>query len=307
MSNEGKKFWRVHCHIGHHPGQWQYWYREQCCALGWPPPDPRLKSKSWQYEGTTTQDHAWQTARSALKKMQKGDWIIATLPGHRVGRIGTIVDLEVKDEQWNPIVPPGKNCPTGENGRRIVVRWELTTGPDDLSKVVKLPLSARLNTGQLQGTVRNLPVSSLDPIRKAMKDESNWETISAVFRHETALSDYLAVFPQRLENGLIAHPSEQVRERPYPDGTRSDVILLDRNSRTVIVECKQYAPTVPNLKQLERYMEWFNQQMPELGLPRGILIHGGSRRVESDVRQAASMANIELVHHELRVDFATSA
>ncbi|MDB5988035.1 MAG: hypothetical protein JWR16_3088 [Nevskia sp.] len=239
--------------------------------------------------------------------MRQGDWILATLPNHRVGRLGTIVKLEVRDEDWNPIVPPGRHHPRGENGRRILVRWELATGPDDPGKVVLLPENARLNSGEIRGTIRNIPVTKLEIIRKAMRDEANWVSLGGVFRQETALSDYLAVFPNRLEDGMIAHPSQQVRERSYPDRTRSDVILLDRNQKTVIVECKQGSPTVSNLEQLESYMKWLHREMPELGRPRGILVHGGSRRVVHNVSTAAAGKSLELVHFELRVEFATSS
>lgn len=300
------RFWRVHCHIGQHPGQWQYWFREQCCALGWwPPTGMGAADEGWTFDGPS-KDQGWSTARNALKKMEPGDWLVATLPGHKVGRLGRVVSLAVRDEEWDPVVPPGKDLPRGENGRRILVRWELTTGPDDPSKVVLLPAHARFNSGQLMGTIRELPMERLETVRGAMRDASNWVSIAGSFRHETALSDYLSIHPHRLEPGMIAHPSEHVRERRFPDGTRSDVILMDRDGRVVIVECKQGAPTPANIGQLQDYLRWMTELSPELGEPRGILVHGGSRRVNAVVRDAAAVAGIELVYHELDVQFASS-
>jgi hypothetical protein len=300
-----RKFWRVHCHIGQHPGQWQYWFREQCCALGWCPPSAAGSDDGWTFEGIS-KDQGWSAARNALKKMSPGDWLVATLPGHRVGRLGQVVSLAVQDEEWDPVVPAGKDLPQGENGRRILVRWELTTGPDDPAQVVSLPTHAQFNSGQLMGTIRELPMERLEAVRQAMRDESNWVSIAGSFRHETALSDYLSVHPNRLEPGMIAHPSEHVRERKFPDGTRSDVILMDRDGRVVIVECKQGAPTIGNIEQLRNYMCWMTEIAPELGAPRGMLVHGGSRRVQAIVRDAASHDGIELVYHELEVKFSSS-
>lgn len=155
MPIAGPSFWRVYCHIGQHPGQWQYWFREQCCAVGWHPPRWENQTGSgWELEGHAIGNLAWSAARNALNKMRSNDWIVATLPGWRIGRIGRIVRLEVKDEEWNPIVKPRQTIPFGENGRRILVRWDLNLGPDDPSKVVLLPAEARWNPGQARATIR---------------------------------------------------------------------------------------------------------------------------------------------------------
>jgi hypothetical protein len=245
-------------------------------------------------------------ARNALKKMQAGDWILATLPESHVGRLGTIVKLEVGDDHWNPIVPPSQKIPEGQNGRRILVRWELNTGPDDSSKVILLPPSARLNGGEVMGTIRQLPIEKLDAIRSAMRDEANWVALAGRFKMETALSDYLSIHPQRLEAGMIAFPSVEVREFTFPDRTRADVILQDRMGRVVIVECKQGAPTMGDLGQVIEYRKQFKKQFPEFKEPRALLVHGGSGRVIPEIAAKAERDEVELIYFELQVTFFNS-
>lgn len=293
------QFWRIHCHIGHHPGQWQFWFREQCCAVGWPPPE-------WQLDGGANPDRDWVTTRNALMDMRSGDWIVATLPNSRVGRLGKIVELAVNDAEWNPIVPRSQKLPNGENGRRILVRWELDTGPDDPSKVVLLPAAARFNPGEVRGTVRNLPLPRLELIRKAMRDEVNWVSLAGRFSMEAALSDYLSVHPQRLESGMIACPSVEVREFTFPDRKRADVILQDRQGRVAIIECKQNGPTVVDIKQVVGYRKQIERQFPEFGTPRALLVHGGSRRVLPEISEYAKGCAVELIYFELSVNFIDS-
>ncbi len=293
------QFWRVHCHIGHHPGQWQFWFREQCCAVGWAPPE-------WTLNDGLSEHRGWVVARNALKRMRPGDWIVATLPDSRVGRLGRIVELAVNDEEWNPIVPRSRTLPNGENGRRILVRWELDTGPDDPSKVVLLPATARLNRGEVLGTVRSLPLERLEPIRNAMRDEVNWVSLAGRFSMETALSDYLSVHPQRLESGMIACPSVEVREFTFPDRKRADVILQDRKGRVAIVECKQNGPTEADINQVVGYRTKIEQQFPEFGASRTLLVHGGSRRVLPEVSAYAKRCTVELIYFELSVSFSDS-
>jgi len=288
------KFWRVHCHIGHHPGQWQYWFREQCCAVGWAPPEYTLAGVS--------RDQAWTGARNALVAMQPSDWILASLPDNRVGRLGQVVQC-VRDDTWNPIVPASSKHSRGENGRRILVRWDLTVGPDDPSKVVLLPKEIRFTPGEARATIRSIPIGKLDAIRAAMCDERNWTSVIGNFKLEAALSDYLAMHPGRLESGMISHPSLQARELSFDDRRRADVILQDRNRRTVIAECKQGAPTKACIDQVVHYRAKLCSKHSQALAPRAMLIHGGATRVPPEIADYARRMEVELTHHELRVDF----
>lgn len=240
--------------------------------------------------------------------MQEGDWIVASLPQHRVGRLGRIFRLAVDDSDWNPIVPPRKDLPHGENGRRILVRWELGTGPSDPSTVVTLPEKARFSAGQARATIRNIPLARLEPIREAMKDERNWGPIIGTFAMETALSDYIALHPEQLEPGLISHAGLNVRELVMPDRGRIDTLLQDRAGTPVIVECKQHAPSKADVDQLLRYRKLFksNPDWCPNGKVRSILVHGGASRVPLGLAEYARSRDVELVYHQLRVNFTTS-
>ena len=304
MNASAPRFWRVHCHIGHHPGQWQYWFREQCCAVGWHPSHWRsLTGSGYALTGDTDGGRDWIAARNALQRMRRGDWIAASLPGWRVGRIGQITDLAVRDDDWNPIVPPSSEMPYGENGRRILVRWDLTLGPDDSSKVVLLPGHARWNSGQGRGTIRELPVLNLKLVTEAMKDEANWVSLSGAFSLEVALSDYISIHPGRLESGMITHPSIQARELTFRDKSRADVILQDRAGRVVVAECKQNAPSVTDLDQVKHYRKQLKKEYPKLGRVRAFLVHGGASRVMPEVYNRARSLDVELVYFELQVNF----
>src|SRR5690606_19003511 len=95
---------------------------------------------------------------------------------------------------------------------------------------------------------------------------------------------------------------EKVRERVFGDRTRSDVLLLDRDERPVIVECKQHSPTVADLKQLRHYLRLLKHETEEEA--RGILVHGGSAKLRMEVsRAAAEKPPVEIVRYHLDVEF----
>jgi len=113
----------------------------------------------------------------------------------------------------------------------------------------------------------------------------------------------LSRYPHHLEDGLTQHPSEKVRERVFGDRSRSDVILLDRKERPVIVECKQGQPTVADIEQLRGYLGHLLKEKNVSA--RGILVHGGAKKLHADVnRAAAQKPMIEVVQHRLQVEFS---
>jgi len=66
-----------------------------------------------------------------------------------------------------------------------------------------------------------------------------------------------------------------------------DVLLIDEHGTPVVVECKQDAPIVNHLKQLRAYMAQVQKDTGKL--PRGILVHGGARKLRDEVRGAARL------------------
>ena len=84
-----------------------------------------------------------------------------------------------------------------------------------------------------------------------------------------------------------------------------DVLLEDRDEIAVIVECKQGQPSVDNVRQLQHYLKQF--QRAERQKVRGILVHGGARKLRADVRRAAGKKpTVELVQFSVGVDFSRS-
>lgn len=286
--------WKINCMEDRYPGMWHRWYRHQCVAVGW--------HAKWGYSlHGPTNDPGWSRARSALQRITVGDHVVVALHGHRVGRIGEVTDKLIRDEDWDPLVPRTKRDPDGEMGRRVLVRWDMTVGPDTRDQVVLLPDGCRFTGGELRSTVAKIRSVSLGELRDAMNDPSNWVGLLSHFPYEQALSDFIAAYPHRLEDGLVLHPSEKVRERVFGDGTRSDVLLLDRDDQPVIVECKQYSPTIDDLKQLRHYLRLLTSETKEEA--RGILVHGGSGKLRADVARLASKHQIEIVRYQLDVDF----
>jgi len=289
--------WKVSCLENEYPGMWQRWFRHQCVGIGWPPAD------GYRLNGRTEGGQGWSRAREALKSVAIGDNVIVTLRGHRVGRLGVVTGKTIEDEQWDPLVPPSRDLPTGEMGRRILVRWNLTVGPDSREMVVALPPVVQLTSGELRPTIIQVRSRSTRALVQAMNDASNWVGLLTHFDYEKALSGYVAAYPHRLEDGLLPHPNERVRERIFGDSSRLDVLLTDRSGVPVIVECKQGSPTVDHLKQIRNYMKRLHE---ETGImPRGILVHGGARKLRPDVAVAARQRpQIEIVQYTLDVDFA---
>src|SRR5580658_9302739 len=130
-----------------YPGMWQRWFRNQCVAVGW--------HAEWGYPlsgDITASEHgaAWSRARSAIKRIEIGDYVVVSLRGHRVGRLGEVTGKAIEDHQWDPLVPRTRQRPDGEMGRRILVRWDLTVGPDNRDEVVLLPEGCRFSSGELR-------------------------------------------------------------------------------------------------------------------------------------------------------------
>lgn len=289
--------WKVNCMERRFPGMWHRWYRHQCVAVGW--------CSDWGFLLTgAAKDRGWARARNSLQRMSTGDYVVVALQNNCVGRLGRITARHVGDGQWNPLVPSSKHLPDGEMGRRIEVRWELSTGPDDRDLIVLLPKETRFAPNELRPTIAEIRSVQLDALRHAMNNPANWVGLLSHFAYEKALSEYIAAYPHHLEDGLVPHPDEKVRERVFADASRLDVLLLDRDSRPVVVECKQGQPTTNHIDQLRRYMTRLSHETGHQA-PRGILVHGGSRKLLPYVVKAALQTPaVEIVQYRLHVDFA---
>jgi hypothetical protein len=290
-------YWKVFCMEKEYPGLWQRCFKLQCVAVGFSP------KRGNKMHGKIKENRGWAATRNALKQIQVEDWIMVQLKNHRVGRVGQVVSKDIDDSQWKPLVPGTKAEPDGHMGRRINVRWSLDVGPFDPEMVVKLPDSQRLSSGSARQTIAKLDRAKFESIRTIMNDEFNWRPLLSKFAYERSLSDYIATYPHRVEDGLQPYPSAKVRERVFKNKTRSDVLLIDRNEVPVVVECKQAAPTTENIQQLRNYMKLLRDETGKK--PRGILVHGGARKLRKEVRRSIKQQpRIEVVQYALSVGFA---
>ena len=290
--------WQVRCLEDKYPGMWQRWFKNQCVGIGWP------AQAGYKLNGETEDDGGWKRARNAMKEVAIGDYVIVTLKNHRVGRLGTVTGKSIEDDQWQPLVPPSRDLPVGQMGRRILIRWDLNVGPDSRDMVVALPPGYRLATHELRPTICKIDSQSMERLIEVMNEPFNWVGLLTHFDYERALSGYIAAYPHRLEDGLLPHPNERVRERVFGDNTRSDVLLTDRNEKPVIVECKQGSPSLEHLQQIRSYLARLEAETGQKA--RGILVHGGARKLPANVSfEAAKEPIIEIVQYSLDVEFAS--
>jgi hypothetical protein len=209
--------WKINCMENEYPGLWHTWFKEQIVAVGWPPDSFGLR--------TATKERAWSDARRYLIQIDPGDKVVVQLKNWRVGRIGTVLSKQIEDKEWNPSVPP-QSGDLGEMGRRVQVRWDLTTGPLAPSFLVELPREARPNPRIWRPTLSQVPDSLFRAMELAINEEANWVSLIPGFASERALSEYISASPHLLEDGLVPYPSESARELVFSDQTRLDVLLL---------------------------------------------------------------------------------
>src|SRR5215510_12685831 len=202
--------WKINCMENSYPGMWQRWFKHQCVVVGW--------YSGWGFTLTgPSESQGWSRARNALNAIQPGDFIVVALQGHRVGRIGQVTGKAVSDDDWEPLVPPSRSVSDGEMGRRIFVRWDMTTGPDDRDLVVLLPEDCRFTSGELRPTICEIHSVSLSQLKAAVDAPSNWVGLLTHFDYEAALSGYIAAYPHHLEDELLPHPDAKIREKVFDD------------------------------------------------------------------------------------------
>ena len=292
MSN----FWKIACEEDKFPGMWQQWFKNQCVAVGWG--SQKLNKPPKGRSG-------WNKARNDIKEMKPGDMILVTLKNNKIGRLAEITGKRIEDDQWEPLVPRGPKFPQGDLGRRILVRWELATGPIDPDMVIRIPSKYQFKQYEFRPTISKIRSRTINEIRKIMNDPHNWVGLSGKFRYEKALSDYIATYPHHLEHGLLRHPNMKITEMVFKDKTRSDVLLLDRNKIPVVVECKQDAATMKHIKQLYQYVLKVKKITKEK-MTRGILVHGGPQKLSEDVIKKGKKKMIEIACYRLKVEFTQS-
>jgi hypothetical protein len=291
------KLWKFHCEENKYPGLWKRWFMSQCVAVGWP------SQKGFHLNEKTKGDYGWTLARNRILEIKTGDYVVVSLQESRIARVGQIIEKRIDDYQWDPLVPPSEDDPFGEKGRRILVRWDLTIGPDNSDFVVQLPEGIRFNAAEVLPTVSEIRTIDFKDLCILMNDPANWVSLFE-FPYEKALSDYIAAFPHQLEDKMSPHPDKKVREFIFDDKKRADVLLIDGHDQAVIVECKKGSPSVKDISQLKHYLKKYRRKYKKT--VRGILVHGGARKLQDDVSQKAQKAKVELVQFNVKVDFSKS-
>jgi hypothetical protein len=283
------------------PGLWQTWFLEQTAAIGWPPNKYSIDARK--------KENDWRLASQIARRVQVGDKIIVQLSNHHVGRIGTVIAAHIEDDEWKETVPETKYLRQGEMGRRFDVRWDLTVGqiPISPSAIAKLPESARFTGPTLRRTIFEVHPKLARSIEKALKDIKVWTTLQHRFASERSISEYIAAYPHRLEDGMVVYPNKKVREYVFQDRKRIDVLLLDKAERLVVVECKQGVPTKNDINQLCGYMSRAKNEISSSSIIRGILVHGGALKLSEEIRKYANKRpHVELVRFSVSVDFMSS-
>lgn len=296
------KLWKIYCMEEDFPGMWQRWLRSQSVGIGWAPGT----ESDFKLRESHESNNGWNYARKPLQRINNGDHVVVALSDNRVGRIGEVVGKEIEDDEWNPLVDPEVHPPYGEMGRRINVRWDLESGPISRDEVIKLPPKYRFTSGELQGTIRKVNSISVEELKAVMKEESNWVGLLDKFKYERSIADYIAAYPHKLEEGLLPHPSKEIREKVFSDKTRLDVFLIDSNNTPVVVECKQYAPTVSHIDQLIGYIDHLKNDIENVDEIRGLLVHGGAKKLHPSVAEYADQKNVEIIQYTVGVNFNRS-
>src|SRR5207253_3099525 len=202
------QYWKINCMEDKYPGLWHTWFTEQVVAVGWPPPKFGLQ--------TPTGDTAWQKARRRLMRIKPNDRIVVQLKNWRIGRIGTVLGLKITDNEWTPTVPP-QGGDVGEMGRRIEVRWDLSTGPLTPNFAIQLPSEAQPNMGVWHTTLSEMSKPLFEHMERAAADEDHWVSIEPGFAKERAMSEFIRSSPHLLEDGLRPYPRAGARELVFAD------------------------------------------------------------------------------------------
>ena len=176
--------WKIHCkydkydQVTGHEDLWQCWLKEGIVTIGWPP------GRGFYLHGKlpTVEKHGWSRIRNRLKKLSKGDYIIAALSECRIGRMGQITNIEADDHEWNPKVPEDKDngkLRSGEQGRIIHVKW-LPIGPTHEGVVVKVTKDDRKFTrDEYNAALSKIKSKDINDLNSIMEDKDCWVTYKA--------------------------------------------------------------------------------------------------------------------------------
>src|SRR5271166_3615926 len=266
-------------------GVWARWYKDNCVAVGWPPPE-------WTFEGGT-ESNGWEWTRDRLKQVKIGDKIVPFLLRWRIGPVGTVTGLQIADSEWNPTVEQGKyadNPDEPELGRRILVNWDIAGMPPG-GKAALVPVATRPNRPLARRTIEELLPDQYERLCSVLGDATNWVDIITTVEHSTEseltarpspppssisllerdLQKFLSRNLHLIEAGLVPHPEYQLEEYQTDVG-RIDLLCQDAAGRWVVIELKADWADDNAVGQVLGYMGWVKDNLPNGSSVRGILI-----------------------------------
>jgi hypothetical protein len=291
-------------------GLWAHWYRENCVAVGWPPP-------SWTLEGPS-EDLGWTYARNRLKEIRPGDRVIPFLLKWRLGPVGTVKEVLAGDAEWNQTVGKGDYLGSdleSELGRRVLVAWDQQSMPPD-GRCALVPQEQRPPGPLSKHVIERLPDETFQKLCSVLANPSNWidiapslptvaggrfaiagpqiETeveaaplslpVAELALLERDLQKLLSRNLGRIEKGLTPHPDYQLEEYPCDVG-RLDFLCKDAENNWVVIELKAGWIGDDAVGQILGYMSWVKDNLPDGSTVRGIIIgKSASGRVKAAIK-----------------------
>jgi hypothetical protein len=251
--------------------------------------------------------------------MSPGDKVVPFLLKWRVGPVGRIRTLRVRDEEWAPTVREGEyslNPDEPELGRRIEVEWE-SEGMPPLGKVAALPSEKRGKKPLARHTVEELPQAQFLDLVGVLRNPQAWVDLWAEQQPlgpmpprstedrslslvERDLQKLLARNLNLVEPGLGPSPEYQLEEF-ITDVGRLDLFCVDRDGTFVVVELKAGLAGADAIGQISGYMSWVRENLSGGESVRGILVCGDAT---ARVRAAAKMiATLKIKRYRMSFDF----
>jgi hypothetical protein len=188
-------YWAVICPEPRAPGLWGTWLKEQCVAIGWPPDKYHLDGPA--------RTESWEKARTRVQQIKPGDIVIPYLEHYQFGIPGKVVEVAIRDTEWNPTVPKGKYSKNPEEpslGRRIRVEWMRDNVPP-VDKIAEVPQSMRKATGKVRQTVEHVRPKRVAHFMQIIKDGKNWKTYKGYSRQSTIQAPSKST-PEKIRAGV---------------------------------------------------------------------------------------------------------
>jgi Endonuclease NucS len=291
-------------------GLWSRWVHEKCVAVGWPPSE-------YSFDGPT-ESQGWAWVRDRLAEMSPGDRVIPFLLRWRIGPVGTIRALRVRDDEWAPTVGEGvysANPEAPELGRRIDVEWDVEAMPPP-GKVAAVPIEKRGKKPLARHTVEELSEGQFLELVQVLGNQQTWVDLGepralppALPRSpedrglsllERDLQKFLARNLNLVELGLRASPEYQLEEL-ITDVGRLDLFCQDKDARFVVIELKAGTAGDDVIGQIGGYMSWVKDNVAGGDTVRGIIICGDAT---PRTRAAAKMIqNLRVKRYRINFEF----